>query len=98
MYIFNMALLYFSHGTGRLWDRTVPLTAKRDLLAFPFHGEGTIMLIKKRCTVCNEDVEAHETVTCGSCENAIHVRCAEFESTYLCAECAEEREIGAVEF
>lgn len=57
-----------------------------------------VMLLNERCTICQERIEAAETVVCGECGTAIHAECAEFERTFNCPDCADEREIGAVEF
>lgn len=59
----------------------------------------TNMLInKKRCTVCHTNIEADASVVCGECGKTIHRECAEFERSFECPECADELEIGAVEF
>jgi len=54
----------------------------------------TSALIATHCTVCGRAVDGEETVTCGECQKAVHERCAAFE----CPTCAEELDVGAVEF
>ena len=56
------------------------------------------MLLHRRCTVCQELIGTGESVVCGECEKTVHEGCAEFERTFNCPGCANEREIGAVEF
>lgn len=56
------------------------------------------MLINTRCTVCQQRIDSAETVVCGDCGKRIHEDCEEFERSFECSRCAEEREIGAVEF
>lgn len=56
------------------------------------------MLINKRCTVCHDDIEAADRVTCDICANELHGRCAEFETTYECSRCADEPWLGTIEF
>jgi len=56
------------------------------------------MLINERCTVCHEDVGPSESVPCGECGGIVHEPCAEFERSFTCRDCADEPEIGAVEF
>jgi uncharacterized CHY-type Zn-finger protein len=56
------------------------------------------MLIATRCTVCQQEIEDEEVITCGDCQKTIHERCAEFERTFRCPECADELDVGAVEF
>lgn len=56
------------------------------------------MLINKRCTTCHEEIEGGETVVCVECGREVHAACAEFEQQFDCPVCAEELEIGIVEF
>lgn len=56
------------------------------------------MLINKRCTSCKERIDPADVVVCGECGKNVHSSCAEFEQRYDCPKCAEELEIGAVEF
>jgi uncharacterized CHY-type Zn-finger protein len=56
------------------------------------------MLINKRCTVCHNDIEPRDSVVCGTCKRSIHGRCAEFERRFECPDCADELDVGAVEF
>jgi uncharacterized paraquat-inducible protein A len=56
------------------------------------------MLIQRRCTICQTDVSVAEIEDCEQCGRAIHSGCAEFEQRFDCPRCADELEIGAVEF
>lgn len=56
------------------------------------------MLIKKRCTICHDDVEVNDRVTCDTCGNPVHERCAAYQMAFECPRCADEPEIGALEF
>lgn len=56
------------------------------------------MIIKKRCTVCHNDIGEAESEVCGSCGMQVHTKCAEYVRSFDCPECADELEIGAVEF
>lgn len=56
------------------------------------------MLIGDRCTVCHEDVEAADRVTCEECGRGLHDRCAEYETEFECPRCAEDPWLGAIEF
>ncbi len=56
------------------------------------------MLIHKRCSVCHEDVETGEATVCDACGNAIHEQCASYEQQFNCPECADELDVGAVDF
>ncbi|MFW5974293.1 MAG: hypothetical protein ACOCPZ_02800 [Natrialbaceae archaeon] len=56
------------------------------------------MMINRRCTTCQGRVSVAEIEICGECGRAIHSGCAEFEQRFECPRCAEEPEIGAVEF
>lgn len=56
------------------------------------------MIIKKRCTVCHKDIGETESEVCGNCGMQVHTQCAEYVRSFDCPECADELEIGAVEF
>jgi hypothetical protein len=56
------------------------------------------MIIQQRCTICHSDIEDGETVVCGTCERPVHEECVDFEQTFECRECADEPDVGAVEF
>lgn len=56
------------------------------------------MLINRRCTVCQDDIEGDDLMVCGECGREIHADCVEFEQQFDCHKCAEELEIGIVEF
>jgi hypothetical protein len=56
------------------------------------------MIIQQRCTICHSDIEDGETVVCGTCERPVHETCADFEQTFECRKCADEPDVGAVEF
>ncbi|MES3516072.1 MAG: hypothetical protein PPP58_00220 [Natronomonas sp.] len=55
------------------------------------------MIVNKRCTICQEVIET-EFESCGTCGQKVHTACAEFVKTFDCSECADELEVGAVEF
>ena len=55
------------------------------------------MLIKNRCTVCQERIDPDSAIHCGTCGRNVHSSCVEFEQQFDCPTCAEELEIGAVE-
>ncbi|WP_424018733.1 hypothetical protein ACOZ4N_04440 [Halorientalis pallida] len=56
------------------------------------------MLIHKRCSVCHDDVGSDEATICDACGDAIHEQCASYEQRFNCPECADELEVGAVDF
>lgn len=56
------------------------------------------MLLNEHCTVCQERIGSGDVIVCGECGRTVHKRCAAFERTFNCPDCADEREIGAVEF
>ncbi|MFB6083267.1 MAG: hypothetical protein ABEJ94_03360 [Halorientalis sp.] len=56
------------------------------------------MLIHKRCSVCHDDVTPDEATICDGCGDAIHERCASYERRFGCPECADEPDVGAIDF
>ncbi|WP_299270536.1 hypothetical protein [Halorientalis sp.] len=56
------------------------------------------MLIHKRCSVCHDDVGPGDATICDACDNPIHERCASYEQQFNCPECADELDVGAVDF
>lgn len=56
------------------------------------------MLINTRCTVCGSAVDRDDVVTCEDCGRQLHAQCEAFERSFECRRCADEREVGAVEF
>lgn len=56
------------------------------------------MIVQSRCTICHTHVDAAGIEECGACGFDIHTSCAEFVRSFDCPECADELEIGAVEF
>ena len=56
------------------------------------------MQLGSRCTTCGERVPKAQLVDCERCGRQVHEACEPYETTFECAECADELDVGAVEY
>lgn len=56
------------------------------------------MKIGRRCTVCGDRIDSGALTDCEQCGQQVHEHCVEYVQKYECTRCADEPEIGALDF